>query len=88
MHCFDSTSRSLSQVSDCLKVCKQGIADCRDFAFSLQKDAESELAKCQKTIPERKQKDPVVGWIACYESLIVKFDENERLIKDEFSNYI
>ena len=46
MHCFDSTDRPLRQVNDCLKVCRQGIQECREYAYGLQKDNEAELLKC------------------------------------------
>jgi len=35
MHCFDSTSRSMGQVNECLRVCRQGINGCREFTFQL-----------------------------------------------------
>ena len=35
MHCFDTTSRPLSEVSSCLTTCRTGIRDCRDFAHGL-----------------------------------------------------
>lgn len=48
MHCYDSTARPMSQVSQCLKVCRQGIHSCKEFAFQLQKESEAELNKCVK----------------------------------------
>ena len=32
--------------------------------------------------------DPIMHWISCYEKLILKFDDMELQIKDEFSNFI
>jgi len=43
MHCFDSVTRPLDQVSTCLKTCRQGITDCRDFAHNLQKESQQKL---------------------------------------------
>lgn len=46
MHCFDSVDRPVAHVNECLKVCRQGIQECREFAFNLQKESEAELKKC------------------------------------------
>jgi hypothetical protein len=35
MHCFDSVERSVPEVNDCLKLCRDGISGCRDFAYNL-----------------------------------------------------
>lgn len=35
MHCFDSTDRGINDVNDCLKLCREGISGCKDFAFKL-----------------------------------------------------
>lgn len=45
-HCFDSTDRSVSQVNDCLKLCREGLNNCRDFAHNIQKNAEKDLEIC------------------------------------------
>ena len=81
MHCFDSDQRPLGEVGQCLKVCRQGITGCREFAFNQQKEAEDELDVChEKAKDQTKLSDPVIHWIACYEKLIKKFDGLERNI--------
>ena len=35
LNCFDSIDRPLPQVNDCLKLCREGISGCRDFALKL-----------------------------------------------------
>lgn len=46
MHCFESTDRGIREVNDCLKICREGITGCRDYASNLQKNAEVEVEKC------------------------------------------
>lgn len=78
MHCFDSEERPIAQVNDCLKLCREGITGCRDFALRLQKSAETEVELCQKEAKNLKNMtDPVIHWISCYEKLILKFDTME-----------
>ena len=89
MHCFDSTEKSVREVNECLSICRQGISGCRDFAFKLQKTAEDELETCQEQAGNFKNlKDPILHWISCYEKLILKFDDMESQIREEFSNFI
>lgn len=35
MHCFDSTDRGISEVNECLKLCREGINGCKDFALKI-----------------------------------------------------
>jgi len=35
MHCFDSIENSLKTVNECLKLCREGISGCRDYALNL-----------------------------------------------------
>jgi hypothetical protein len=35
MHCFDSIDRSVAQVNDCLKLCREGISGCKTYAYTL-----------------------------------------------------
>ena len=89
MHCFDTTDRPVSQVNQCLQVCRSGISGCRDFAFNMQKQAEIDLDKCHEAAQDQTNlSDPVIHWIACYEKLISKFDIMEKEIKVEFNNFI
>lgn len=89
MHCFDSTDRGLREVNDCLKLCREGISGCRDFAFKIQKTAEEEVENCQNEAKNLKNlTDPIIHWISCYEKLIKKFDTMEGQIKQEFSYFI
>ena len=89
MHCFNSTSKSLKEVNECLTVCRDGISGCRDFAYNLQKKAEEEVDTCQEEAKSfNNPTDPVLHWISCYEKLILKFDDMEGQIKHEFSNFI
>lgn len=89
MHCFDNEEKPLDEVNQCLKVCRQGISGCREYAFNLQKSAEEELDKChEKAKDQTTLSDPVIHWISCYEKLINKFDVIEKEIKFEFSNFI
>ena len=47
MHCFDSPDeRPLKQVNECLKLCREGITGCRDYALKLQKQAEVDVEVC------------------------------------------
>ena len=48
MHCFDTASRPMTEVNSCLKMCREGIVGCRDFAQNLQDNAKEELEKCKK----------------------------------------
>ena len=34
MHCFDTTEKPLKEVNHCLQICRQGIQECRQFAFT------------------------------------------------------
>ena len=89
MHCFDSTDRPVAQVNQCLKLCREGISGCRDYALKLQKSAENEVEACQKEAKNLKNMtDPVIHWISCYEKLILRFDGMEQEITHEFSNFI
>lgn len=89
MHCFDSTDREVKEVNDCLKLCREGITGCREFAFKLQKSAEMDTEACQKEAKNMKNlTDPIIHWISCYEKLIIRFDNMENEIKDEFNNFI
>lgn len=89
MHCFDSTEKSMTEVNNCLKICREGITGCRDFAYNLQKNAEDEVERCQEEAKNQKNvKDPIVSWVSCYEKLILKFDSMENDIKEEFNNFI
>jgi len=55
----------------------------------LQKSAEDDLERCHEEAKDQKKlKDPVMGWVSCYEKLILKFDTMESQIKDEFLNFI
>jgi len=91
-HCFDNLGKSIPEVNDCLKICKSGINDCRQFATNLQKDAEKELEKCQNASAELFKNgakgDPIISWISCYEKLLLGFNKMEELVKEEFSNFI
>jgi len=81
MHCFDDTSRKLAEVNTCLQVCRQGIKDCQEFAHTVQKQAEQELATCQEAAQNQKNMtDPIIHWISCYEKLVLKFDTMETAI--------
>ena len=89
MHCFDRDDKPLHEVNKCLKICRQGIEGCKDYAFNQQKQAEDELDVCHQQAKDQKNlSDPVIHWISCYEKLILKFDNIEKDIKDEFSNFI
>lgn len=89
MHCFDSTDKPLAEVNTCLGLCREGIQDCRQYAYGMQKQAEADLADCHAAAKEQKNlSDPVVHWASCYEKLIQQFDGIEKGIKVEFSNYI
>ena len=89
MHCFDSTEREVSEVNSCLKLCREGIVGCRDFAHNLQKKADLDTEECQKQAKNQKNlTDPITHWISCYEKLITRFDRMEDEIKREFSNFI
>ena len=89
MHCFDSIERSVPEVNDCLKLCREGISGCKEYAYKLQKTAEKEVETCQKEAKEMKKlTDPIFHWISCYEKLILKFDSMENEIQHEFSNFI
>ena len=89
MHCFDSIERPVAQVNQCLKLCREGISGCRDYALKLQKSAENEVEACQKEAKNLKNMtDPVIHWISCYEKLILRFDGMEQEITHEFSNFI
>jgi hypothetical protein len=47
MHCFDHPeSRPLKQANECLKLCREGITGCREFALRLQKQAETDVEVC------------------------------------------
>ena len=48
MHCFQDPSRPITSVNKCLRVCRQGIEECKDFAYQRQKAAEEELDFCHK----------------------------------------
>lgn len=72
MHCFDNEEKPLSEVNTCLKICRQGIEGCKDFAFNQQKMAEDELDACHERAKDQKKlTDPVIHWISCYEKLIL-----------------
>lgn len=89
MHCFDSIDRPVTQVNQCLKLCREGISGCRDYALKLQKSAENDVEVCQKEAKNLKNMtDPVIHWISCYEKLILRFDGMEQEITHEFSNFI
>lgn len=89
MHCFDNEEKPLTEVNKCLKICRSGIQDCREYAFNLQKGAEEELDAChEKAKDQTTLSDPVIHWVSCYEKLIKKFDVIEKDIKTEFSNFI
>jgi hypothetical protein len=40
MHCFDDPSISLGEANSCLKVCREGINSCKDFAYKIQRQVE------------------------------------------------
>ena len=89
MHCFDDTKVSMNGTNHCLKVCREGITNCRDFAQALQDKTKAEHELCVKEAPKlEKLTDPVVHWMSCQEKVILKFDTMESSIKNEFSNFI
>lgn len=88
MLCFEE-SRPLKQATECLKLCREGITGCREYALRLQKQAEAEVEVCQKEAKNLKNlTDPVVHWVACYEKLILRFDSMETEITHEFAHFI
>ena len=89
MYCFDTPSKPLGEVNVCLKTCRQGITDCRDFAHNLQKEAQQKLSSCiTEASDQRNLTDPIVHFISCYEQTIKRYDTIESEIQDEFSNYV
>ena len=89
MHCFDDTQQSMKQVNKCLQVCREGIKGCKEFTYKVQNQVEKETKDCQEAAKDTsKLTDPVVHWISCYEKLILKFDDMEKLIKEEFGHFI
>lgn len=89
MHCFDSDERPLGQAHECLKLCREGITGCREYALRLQKQAETDVEVCQKEAKNLKNMtDPVIHWVSCYEKLILRFDTMEQDITHEFSHFI
>ena len=81
MHCFDSTDRQVSEVNECLKLCREGIQGCKQYAYKLQKKAEQEVEVCQNDSKSFKTlTDPVFHWVSCYEKLLLKFDNRQYLL--------
>ena len=88
-HCFDNVNKPLADVNLCLNICKQGIRDCSTFANNLQKESQDELMKC-KAEAEKHQNlsDPFTHWMACHEKLLLRYDQIEEQISEEFSNFV
>lgn len=89
MHCFDNVNVPMKSVNECLSVCRVGIGEARKFAQDLQGTAEEDLHKCVERGSELKNmKDPIINWMSCHEKLILNFDQIEKDISEEYSNYV
>lgn len=87
-NCYNP-SRTMKQVNVCLSNCRYGISKAYKFTADLQNSLVSSNDTClQKIKNTNSGKGIGEEFVACYEQLIVKFKDSEKLLKSEYSNYI